>query len=179
MKLVMLAPIGSLIAIAYVVYLWRFILKKDEGTDKMKEIATAIREGASAYLKQQYLVVGLYFVVVFILLFILHLNGYLPIFTPFAFLLGGTMSGICGFLGMKIATQANSRTARASMDSLNSGLNVAFKSGAVMGLSVVGLGLVEVSIGFFFLDYCYTHGVIVAAIPDLSEKMMRITQVIR
>ncbi|MBN1492640.1 MAG: sodium-translocating pyrophosphatase [Candidatus Omnitrophica bacterium] len=174
MGLVALAPIGSLIAIAYVVYLWIFIMKKDEGTEKMKEIAQAVREGAGAYLKQQYVVVAIYFAVVFVLLFVLYFMNYLPIFTPFAFLLGGTMSGICGFLGMKIATQANSRTARACMDSLNSGLNVSFKSGAVMGLTVVGLGLLEISIGFFFLNWFYSN---VEVIADLSQKMTKITQI--
>ncbi|MFC1809782.1 sodium-translocating pyrophosphatase, partial [Candidatus Omnitrophota bacterium] len=150
------------------------ISKQDEGTEKMKEIALAIREGASAYLKQQYLVVAIYFAVVFALLFVLFFMGYLPIFTPFAFLLGGTMSGVCGFLGMKIATQANSRTARACMDSLNSGLNVSFKSGAVMGLTVVGLGLLEISIGFFFLNWFYSN---VEVIADFSAKMTKITQI--
>jgi K(+)-stimulated pyrophosphate-energized sodium pump len=174
MGLVLLAPIGSVIAVIYVIYLWKYIMKQDEGTDKMKEIAAAIREGAGAYLKQQYTVVAMYFLAVFVLLFVLFFMGYLPIFTPFAFLLGGTMSGICGFIGMKIATQANSRTACACMTSLNSGLNVAFKSGAVMGLSVVGLGLLEISVGFFFLNWFYSH---VDVIADLSLRMTKVTQI--
>jgi len=174
MGLVWLAPIGSLIAILYVIYLWKYIMKQPEGTDKMKEIAAAVREGAGAYLRQQYLIVGIYFLVVFGLLLLLHFNGYLPIFTPFAFLLGGTMSGICGFIGMRIATQSNARTACACMTSLNSGLNVAFKSGAVMGLCVVGLGLLEISIGFFFLNWFYSN---VEVITDFSEKMTKITQI--
>jgi len=177
MSLVMFAPIGALVAIVYVVILWKYVLRQDEGTDRMKEIATAIREGAGAYLKQQYKVVGAYFAIVFVLLFVLYFMNYLPIFTPFAFLLGGVMSGVCGFLGMKIATQANSRTANACRDSLNSGLSVSFKSGAVMGLSVVGLGLAEISIGYFFLQYCYTNGFIVEAIPEFSDKMLKITQI--
>ncbi|MBN2831630.1 MAG: sodium-translocating pyrophosphatase [Candidatus Omnitrophica bacterium] len=156
MDLLILAPVGSIIALMFAAYLAISILKKDEGNDKMKEIALAVRTGANAYLKRQYLGVSIFFAVVFFILLALAFKNYLVIFVPFAFLTGGLFSGLSGFIGMSIATQSSSRTAAAAQKSLNSGLRVAFSSGAVMGLTVVGLGLLDLSIWYYFLDWYYT-----------------------
>lgn len=174
MNLTFLAPIGSLLALGFAVMFTMAILKKSEGNDEMKRIASAIREGADAYLKRQFSVVGIYFAVVFCILFVMHKFGYLEIFTPFAFLLGGFFSGLCGWFGMKIATRANSRTAFACTQSLNSGLTVSFRSGAVMGLFVVGFGLLEISIGFFFLNWYYSTKHVIA---DVSVRLQTITAI--
>ena len=154
--LLILAPIGSIVALMFAAYLAVSILKKDEGSDRMKEIALAVRTGANAYLKRQYLGVSIFFVVVFFILLALAFRNYLVIFVPFAFLTGGLFSGLSGFIGMSIATRASNRTAAAAQKSLNSGLRVAFSSGAVMGLTVVGLGLLDLSIWYYFLDWYYS-----------------------
>lgn len=154
----LLAPVGSILALGFAFYLAVSILRREEGTDRMKEIAEAVRVGSMAYLKRQYLVVGLFFAIVFIILLLLALNNYLVIFVPFAFLTGGFFSGLSGFIGMTIATRSSARTAHAARTSLNSGLRVAFSSGAVMGMTVVGLGLLDLSIWYYFLDWYYgTH----------------------
>jgi K(+)-stimulated pyrophosphate-energized sodium pump len=153
--LLILAPVGSILALSFAAYLAVSIRKKDEGNEKMKEIAEAVRVGAKAYLKRQYLGVSIFFVVVFCILFLLAFKKYLPIFVPFAFLTGGFFSGLSGFIGMTTATQSSNRTAAAAMKSLNSGLRVAFSSGAVMGLTVVGLGLLDLSIWYYFLNWYY------------------------
>lgn len=161
MDLIFLAPVGSILALCFAGFLAYSVLKKSEGTDEMKRIASAVRQGANAYLKRQYTGVALFFAVMVIILTILvflkDANGrpLLPPFTPVAFLTGGFFSGLSGFLGMKIATNANARTANAAKGSLNGGLRVAFSSGAVMGLVVVGLGLLDLSIWYFFLDWFY------------------------
>ncbi|MDD5108884.1 MAG: sodium/proton-translocating pyrophosphatase, partial [Candidatus Omnitrophica bacterium] len=154
--LLLLAPVGSILALSFAFYLALSILKMDEGTDRMKEIAQAVRVGARAYLKRQYLGVSMFFVVVFFILLAMALKNYLVIFVPFAFLTGGFFSGLSGFIGMTIATQSSSRTAQAASKSLNSGLRVAFSSGAVMGLTVVGLGLLDLSIWYYFLNWYYS-----------------------
>jgi len=171
MNLTWLAPIGGILAVLFAIIFTKIILKQSEGTDQMKEIASAIREGANAYLRRQYTVVSIYFSVVFVLLLSMVYFNFLEIYTPFAFLLGGLFSGLCGFFGMRIATQANSRTTFACSKSLNDGLKISFRGGAVMGLLVVGLGLLEISIGFFFLNWAYRD------IPDLTLKLQKITAV--
>jgi len=153
----LLAPVGSILALGFALYLALSILRKDEGSEKMKEIAQAVRVGAGAYLKRQYLGVTAFFLVVFLILLAMALKGYLVIFVPFAFLTGGFFSGLSGFIGMTIATQSSNRTAAAAMRSLNSGLRVAFSSGAVMGLVVVGLGLLDLSIWYYFLNWYYSN----------------------
>ena len=155
MNLILLAPVGSILALCFAGYLAFSIMKKSEGTDEMIKIASAIRKGANAYLKRQYTGVAIFFAVMVAILTALAIAGFLTPFVPFAFLTGGFFSGLSGFLGMKIATAANSRTANAARSSLNSGLRVAFNSGAVMGLVVVGLGLLDLSIWYFFLDWFY------------------------
>ena len=146
--------VGAVIALLFAVVQSRKVLRYSEGTDTMKKIASAIRKGANAYLKHQYATVAKVFIVVFIILLLLvwgnMLNSW---FIPFAFLTGGIYSGLAGFIGMKIATNANARTAQAASESLNKGLNVAFSSGSVMGFTVVGLGLLDVSVWFHILKY--------------------------
>lgn len=153
--IVWVALVSSAIALLFCVYLAVTIMKKDEGTDLMKEIAAAVREGANAYLKRQYAVVGIFFGVVFVILWILVWKGYLATPVPFAFLTGGFFSGLSGFIGMKMATSSSARTAHAASKSLNGGLRVAFSSGAIMGLVVVGLGLLDLSIWYYILNYLY------------------------
>jgi len=147
--------ICAIIALLFCVYLALTILRKDEGTDRMKEIAAAVREGANAYIKRQYMVIAIFFAVVFVILGILALKRYLAPPTPFAFLTGGFFSGLSGFIGMRMATSSSARTANAARQSLNGGLRVAFSSGAVMGLAVVGLGLLDLSIWYYILRYIY------------------------
>ncbi|MDD2702943.1 MAG: sodium-translocating pyrophosphatase [Candidatus Omnitrophica bacterium] len=169
--LLVLAPLGSILALGFAAYLYFSIMKCDEGTDKMKEIAQAVRIGAQAYLKRQYMGVVLFFVIMFVILLVLAFNKFLVIFVPFAFISGGFFSGLSGFIGMTTATKSSNRTAAAAMKSLNSGLRVAFSSGAVMGLTVVGLGLLDLSIWYYFLDWYYTGH----ALPIGTDKITAIT----
>ncbi|MEI8350483.1 MAG: sodium-translocating pyrophosphatase [Candidatus Omnitrophota bacterium] len=164
----LLAPVGSIMALSFAAYLTFSILRKDEGNDRMREIAQAVRVGAWAYLKRQYLGVSIFFVVVFFILLALAFKNYLVIFVPFAFLTGGFFSGLSGFIGMNIATQSSNRTAAAAMKSLNSGLRVAFSSGAVMGLTVVGLGLLDLSVWYYFLNWYYAHNPTPAGIDKIA-----------
>jgi len=148
--------VGSIAALAFALYQAISVLKKDPGTEAMKEISRAVQEGAMAYLKQQYSVVGLVFIIVFILLGVLSFGLHLiSNFVPFAFITGGFFSGLSGFIGMSIATRANCRTAAAAKNSLNSGLRVAFSAGTVMGMVVVGLGLLDLSIWWTLLRYAF------------------------
>jgi K(+)-stimulated pyrophosphate-energized sodium pump len=165
------APAGSILALLFAGYLsWR-ILRADEGTEDMRAIAQAVREGAVAYLKRQYLGVALFFGIMFIVLLTMAFNKYLPMFVPFAFLTGGFFSGLSGFIGMSIATRSSARTAYAAKRSLNGGLQIAFSSGAVMGLTVVGLGLLDLSIWYYLLNWYYsTH-----PIPAGMDKIGVIT----
>lgn len=169
--LLWLAPVGSIMALSFAAYLGFSILKKDEGNERMREIAQAVRIGARAYLRRQYAGVSIFFIVVFFILLALALRHYLVIFVPFAFLTGGFFSGLSGFIGMSIATQASNRTTAAAMKSLNAGLRVAFSSGAVMGLTVVGLGLLDLSIWYYFLDWYYSSH----PIPMGTDKITAIT----
>ncbi len=149
----LLAPLGAVIALLFAFIFYRTMIKSSEGTDKMKDIAASVRSGARAYLKQQYKVVTWFFVLAFI--FFIFISFVLKVqskWVPFAFLTGGFFSGLCGFLGMKTATYASARTANAARQSLNSALKIAFRSGAVMGLVVVGLGLLDICIWFYVLN---------------------------
>ena len=151
-----LVPVASCVALGMAWFFFRQMMKEDEGTPRMKEIALYVRKGAMAYLKQQYKVVSIVFVVLCILFaFMAYGLGVQNPWVPFAFLTGGFFSGLAGFFGMKTATYASARTANAARQSLNSGLKVAFRSGAVMGLTVVGLGLLDIAIWFVALSYFY------------------------
>ena len=153
-----IVPASSLLALVFAYYFYRQMLKESEGTDRMAHIAAAVRSGAMSYLKQQYKIVGLVFIVLVaffsLMAYGLHVqNAWVPV----AFLTGGFFSGLAGFLGMKTATYASVRTANAARRSLNGGLRIAFRSGAVMGLVVVGLGLLDISFWYIILN---------AAIPE-------------
>ena len=143
---------ASVLALSFAFYFFKSMMKEDEGTDLMKKIASHVRRGAMAYLKQQYKVVGIVFVVLAIIFGVMSIFGLQNEWVWFAFLTGGFFSGLAGFFGMKTATFASARTANAARNSLNSGLQVAFRSGAVMGLTVVGLALLDISVWFLVLD---------------------------
>ncbi len=146
-----LGPIAALVALGFAFYLYRQLMQLSEGTERMQEIAQAVREGAMAYLRRQYKVVAIVFAVLFALFLVLswlHLQN--PI-VPYAFLTGGLFSGLCGFIGMKTATNASARTTFAATKSLNSALQVALRAGAVMGLVVVGFALLDITVWFLLL----------------------------
>ena len=148
-----LVPVAALVALLFAWIFFRQMFKESEGTPTMKEIAQYVREGAMAYLRQQYKVVIIVFIVLAIFFAILAYGfGVQNPWVPFAFLTGGFFSGLAGFVGMKTATYASARTANATMRSLNAGLKIAFRSGAVMGLTVVGLGLLDISIWWVVLN---------------------------
>ena len=172
-----LVPIASLVALGMAFFFFRQMMAEDEGTPRMNEIALYVRKGAMAYLKQQYKVVGIVFVVLCILFAFMAygLNVQNP-WVPFAFLTGGFFSGLAGFFGMKTATYASARTANAARKSLNAGLKVAFRSGAVMGLTVVGLGLLDIAIWFVVLNYFDQDGLISITTTMLTFGMGASTQ---
>ena len=147
-----LVPVAAVVALAFAYLFFRQMMKESEGTATMKQIAQFVREGAMAYLKQQYKVVIVVFIVLAALFTVLAFLGVQNSWVPFAFLTGGFFSGLAGFVGMKTATYASARTANAAQRSLNSGLKVAFRSGAVMGLTVVGLGLLDIAIWWVILN---------------------------
>ena len=150
-----IVPAASLLALLLAWFFYRQMMKESEGTDVMKKIASHVRSGAMSYLKQQYKVVGLVFLALVIMFAVMAYGFNLQNpWVPVAFLTGGFFSGLSGFLGMKTATYASARTANAARSSLNKGLRVAFRSGAVMGLVVVGLGLLDISFWYLLLDYC-------------------------
>ncbi|MCX4293344.1 MAG: sodium-translocating pyrophosphatase [Prevotella sp.] len=151
-----LIPAASVTALGMAWFFFRQMMKEDEGTPRMREIAEHVRRGAMAYLKQQYKVVGIVFVVLaLIFAFMAYALNVQNPWVPFAFITGGLFSGLAGFFGMKTATYASARTANAARKGLNNGLRIAFRSGAVMGLVVVGLGLLDIAIWFLVLSYFY------------------------
>ncbi len=168
----LLAPLGSLAALIFAGVLAIIVLKKPQGNEAMVKISEAIKKGANAYLKIQYKGVALFFGIMFIILSALAYFKFITPFVPFAFISGGFFSGLSGFFGMKIATAANARTANAASNSLNSGLKVAFSSGAVMGFVVVGLGLLDISVWFYFLNWWYGH-----AVKDILTEAERIQHI--
>ena len=149
-----LVPVASIVALGFAWLFFHQMMKESEGSVTMKEIALYVRKGAMAYLKQQYKVVTIVFIILAIFFAVLAYGfGVQNPWVPFAFLTGGFFSGLAGFIGMKTATYASARTANAAMRSLNSGLKLAFRSGAVMGLTVVGLGLMDISVWYLVLDH--------------------------
>ena len=148
-----LVPLAAVLALGFAWFFFRQMMKESEGSATMKEIALFVRKGAMAYLKQQYKVVTVVFVILAVFFAVLAYGfGVQNSWVPFAFLTGGFFSGLAGSVGMKTATYASARTANAAMRSLNSGLRIAFRSGAVMGLTVVGLGLLDISLWYIILD---------------------------
>ena len=157
-NLFLLGFIGAAVALIFAFIQRGIVMKHSEGNDKMVEIAQAIRDGANAYLKHQYMTVGKVFAVVFVILLIMAFatgGEMLSKFTPFAFITGGVFSMLAGFIGMKIATNSNARTAQAAYEGLNKGLRVAFSSGSVMGFTVVGLGMLDVTMWFCILHFAF------------------------
>ena len=147
--------ICSLTALLFSFIKFYSVKRKSEGTDMMKSISVKIRKGAMAYLKRQYKTVGIFFAIMFFILTVLAAKRFLSPFVPFAFLTGGFFSGLSGYVGMNIATYANTRTANGVRDGLNKGLKIAFASGSVMGLTVVGLGLFDISVWFILLKFVF------------------------
>ena len=172
-----LVPIASVVALGMAFFFFTQMMKEDEGTPRMREIALYVRKGAMAYLKQQYKVVGIVFVILCALFAFMAygLNVQNP-WVPFAFLTGGFFSGLAGFFGMKTATYASARTANAARKSLDAGLKVAFRSGAVMGLTVVGLGLLDIAVWFVVLNHFDADGLISITTTMLTFGMGASTQ---
>lgn len=146
------APLAAILAILMAMVFYKKMMAASEGSERMKEIAGYVREGAMAYLWRQYKVVGFVFIAHFVLFSLLALFHIQNPFVPVAFLTGGFFSGLCGYIGMKTATRASNRTAQAASEGLNRGLQVAFRSGAVMGMVVVGFGLIDICLWYLILD---------------------------
>ena len=163
-----LVPAASVAALLFAFYFFKWMMKESEGTEKMKTIARYVREGAMSYLRQQYKVVAIVFIVLAILFAVMAYFGLQNNWVPFAFLTGGFFSGLAGFFGMKTATYASARTTNAVQRSLNSGLKIAFRSGAVMGLVVVGLALLDISVWYLILDHFVAEA-------DAGHKLVMIT----
>ena len=153
--LALVSSLSAVFALIFAAFTAKKIIKFPEGTEKMKKIAASIRSGANAYLKRQYKIVVIFFAVIFVVLGVMAFLGLLTPYVPFAFITGGFFSALSGFIGMKIATLANSRTANACINGLNKGLRVAFSAGSVMGFTVVGLGLLDISIWFILLKFVF------------------------
>ena len=172
-----LVPVASLVALSMAWFFFRSMMSADEGTPRMREIAGHVRRGAMAYLKQQYKVVAIVFAVLAVIFafmaYVLHAQN---TWVPFAFLTGGLFSGLAGFFGMKTATYASARTANAARKSLDGGLKIAFRSGAVMGLTVVGLGLLDIAIWFLVLNRFDHAGLISITTTMLTFGMGASTQ---
>lgn len=157
METMYLVGLGSIAALAFAGIMFTRVRRESPGSEEMKRISDAVSRGAGAYLKRQYRGVGIFFAVVFVILLCMAFAGLLSFFTPFAFLTGGFFSGLSGFIGMRTATMANCRTANAASQSLNRGLRVAFSAGSVMGFTVVGLGLLDLTFWYFLLYFWYTN----------------------
>ncbi len=182
-----IVPVISILALVFAWIFFKQMMKSDEGNPTMREIAQHVRDGAMAYLSSQYKVVIKVFIVLAVLLSVLAFMGVQNPFVPIAFLTGGFFSGLCGYLGMKTATFASSRTAQGASESLNKGLKIAFRSGAVMGLVVVGFGLLDIALWFWFLnDIIFTPGNMESGVQFLgltfvhpgtteSQKLVEIT----
>ncbi len=172
MNLFLIAPISAIFALVFAYIFYKMIMKTSEGTDRMIDVASAVREGAKAYLSQQYKVVAIFFVVasgfLAFLSFVLHVQSG---WTPFAFLTGGFFSALSGYIGMTAATNSSARTANAAQKSLNDALRIAFRAGAIMGLTVVGLGLIDISIWFSALHYLAKYDLRETTVTLLSFGM--------
>ena len=168
MNVMYVVAIGSIAALIYAACMFFRVKEQPEGSAGLIKISTAVRKGAGAYLRRQYLGVGVFFAVVFLILLCMAFGGFLSYFTPFAFLTGGFFSGLSGFIGMRTATMANCRTAEGASHSLNKGLKVAFSAGSVMGFTVVGLGLLDLTIWYFILNTVFR------SLPE-AERIGQIT----
>ena len=167
-----IAPISALIALIFAYAFYKKIMKLSEGTDRMKEIAEAVRQGAKAYIRQQYKIVIIFFIIAALfLVFLSFILGVQSKWTPFAFLTGGFFSGLSGFIGMTTATLASARTTNQARESLDKALKVAFRSGAIMGLIVVGLALLDVALWFIVLHIWLKNSLVITTVTMLSFGM--------
>ncbi len=166
-QLALLTLFGSVIALIFAATRAKKVLRFPQGSDRMKKISASIHQGAMAYLRRQYKILIAFFAGMFVILFIMAAFGLLTWFVPFAFLTGGFFSGLSGFVGMQIATRANARTAAACQEGLNKGLNIAFSAGSVMGFTVVGLGLLDISIWYSILRLVFK-----LPIEDITSAMI-------
>lgn len=155
MNFIFLVLLGAVLGLIFSGYQANIVMKADEGEEKVKSISAKIRKGADAYLKRQYKGVAIFFVLMFLIFLLMSFFGYVSIFLPFSFVIGGFLSGLTGFIGMKVATHANSRTTTAAKKSLNGALKISFKSGSIIGIVVVSLGLLYIALGYSFLDWYY------------------------
>ncbi|MDO4950741.1 MAG: sodium/proton-translocating pyrophosphatase, partial [Bacteroidales bacterium] len=170
-------PVASLIALGMALYFYLQMKKEDEGTPRMREIAQHVRKGAMAYLKQQYKIVAVVFIVLAVVFAVMAYGFQMQNpWVPFAFLTGGLFSGLAGFFGMKTATYASARTANAARKSLDGGLRIAFRSGAVMGLTVVGLGLLDIALWYIILNAAGVNSLITITTTMLTFGMGASTQ---
>ena len=172
MDAIYFVSMGSLLGIIFAWVMFLRVKKQPEGTSEMARISEAVRKGANAYLRRQYSGVAIFFIAVFCILLIMAFNGFLSFFTPFAFLTGGFFSGLSGFIGMRTATMANCRTAEGASKSLNKGLQVAFSAGSVMGFTVVGLGLLDLSIWYFILNAAFHNLPVDQRITEITANML-------
>lgn len=172
MNFMYLVGIGSLLALIYAASMFFRVKREPEGSSEMIRISTAVRDGAKAYLRRQYRGVAIFFAVVFVILLCMAFAGYLSFFTPFAFLTGGFFSGLSGFIGMRTATIANCRTAQGASHSLNRGLKVAFSAGSVMGFTVVGLGLLDLTIWYGILSTVFRNLPEAARVTQITANML-------
>lgn len=168
MNVMYIVAVGSIAALIFAACMFFRVKRQPEGSAEMIKISTAVRKGAGAYLRRQYMGVGIFFAVVFLILLCMAFVGFLSFFTPFAFLTGGFFSGLSGFIGMRTATIANCRTAEGASHSLNRGLKVAFSAGSVMGFTVVGLGLLDLTIWYTILSTVFRN------LPE-TERITQIT----
>ena len=159
---------GSLMALVFAAFMFVRVRREPGGNPEMLRISGAVQKGANAYLRRQYKGVGRFFAAVFVILLVMAFCGFLSFFTPFAFLTGGFFSGLSGFIGMRTATMANCRTAQGASRNLNKGLRVAFSAGSVMGFTVVGLGLLDLTVWYFILNMAF------GALPE-SQRIAQIT----
>jgi len=169
MGVILFVATGSMFSLLFAFFMYMRVKKEPQGNDMMIKIQEAVSKGAKAYLKRQYAGVSIFFACMFVVLIIMAAAGFLSFFTPFAFISGGFFSGLSGFIGMRTATMANARTAQGALTSLNKGLRIAFSAGAVMGFTVVGLGLLDLSIWYIILDLSFSH-------LQEEEKILEITQ---
>lgn len=172
MNFIFLVLLGAFLGLIFAAYQANSVLKEDEGDEKIKSISSKIRKGADAYLKRQYQGVSKFFIIMFVIFLVLSSFGYVSIFLPFSFVIGGLLSGLTGFIGMKVATNANGRTASAAKKSLNGALKVSFKSGSVIGIVVVSLGLLYIGLGYLALSWYYRDLLEAERIVQISSNML-------
>ena len=172
MNFIFLVLLGAFLGLIFAAYQINSVLKEREEDEKIKSISSKIRKGADAYLKRQYQGVSKFFIIMFVIFLVLSSFGYVSIFLPFSFVIGGLLSGLTGFIGMKVATNANGRTASAAKKSLNGALKVSFKSGSVIGIVVVSLGLLYIGLGYLALSWYYRDLLEAERIVQISSNML-------